>query len=149
MAKSMSASAAPPPIFTVPHPPATTNPVSPVRPRYARLIYHASIASIMFRSFMTLDQLGPAEFVATQYGGWAQYLTICGVVCTGLAMGAAAMSDILPGVGVLKGLKRGWLLLAMPVETVIFCIYVSGSGGSHLPSLLVSGRGISAPRPLC
>lgn len=103
--------------------PRTTQAPIDARPKFARLFFHAATAAVMLHSFITLGDLDQASFFTSRHGSWSEYLTIVGVVCTGVTMAIAALRDLLPAVKALSTLKRALLLITMPLESVITAIY--------------------------
>ncbi|WVQ77961.1 hypothetical protein IAT38_000042 [Cryptococcus sp. DSM 104549] len=103
--------------------PSTTAPPPDASPKVARLIFHVGSASIMAYGFTGLLGENMGEFVRPQYGGFLQYLTILGLLASGITMLLSGASDMLPNLSAIKLLKRVFLLISLPVELVISSIY--------------------------
>ncbi|ORY25722.1 FAR-17a/AIG1-like protein [Naematelia encephala] len=92
-------------------------------PKIARLVFHSLAAALMANGFAGLQGMTMSKHIQPQYGGHLQYLTILGLIGSGLVMLLSAASDMLPSVKALKKIKRTFLLFALPVELVISSIY--------------------------
>ncbi|KAH8833846.1 FAR-17a/AIG1-like protein [Flagelloscypha sp. PMI_526] len=87
--------------------------------------FHAAGFAWMYYGLHSLDQLDMNEFVSKQYGGHAQYLTIQGLVISLITVFLAAINDVAPGVPLIPSLKKFFLLVSLPLESVIATIYWS------------------------
>ncbi|KAK4687737.1 hypothetical protein P7C73_g2395, partial [Tremellales sp. Uapishka_1] len=101
----------------------TKTPLPDARPKALRLAFHAASVAIMLKGFTALNNVAMGDYVAPQYGGFFQFLTINGLLVAGLAMAFGGLGDVLPNVKSLRSIKRFFLLSALPVEITISAIY--------------------------
>ncbi|GFZ46314.1 hypothetical protein JCM24511_04561 [Saitozyma sp. JCM 24511] len=97
--------------------PRTTQPPTDAKPKYGRLFFHVAVAGIMARGFLGLNDLAAGKHI--EY----QYLTIVGLMTSGVVMMLSAINDLLPATTFIRPIKRSLLLFSMPVEIVITSIY--------------------------
>ncbi|KAF8912678.1 FAR-17a/AIG1-like protein [Mucidula mucida] len=91
--------------------------------RVSPFLLHVGAAGVMVWGFQALQSLPITAFLSSQYGGHFQFLTIQGLFVSIFAMVVAALADIFPRVYGLRTLKRALLMLAMPLEAVVACVY--------------------------
>ncbi|KAI5453096.1 hypothetical protein NCC49_006125 [Naganishia albida] len=93
------------------------------KPDFTGIIFHVLSAAIMANGFVALLQLGMTEWINGQVGGHFQFLTIDGLWLTIITCLLGGMGEMLPGVPLLRSLKRAFLSIALPVELTIATIY--------------------------
>ncbi|KGB74197.1 hypothetical protein I307_06152 [Cryptococcus deuterogattii 99/473] len=99
---------------------------APQTPYLGRLFFHVGTAAVMASGFQAMQSATTfGEFVEPQYGGFYQFLTILGLICSGIAMLFSGASDLLPNITLIRLIKRVFLLISLPVELVISSIYWS------------------------
>lgn len=97
----------------------------PVRskPYIGGVVFQSIAAAVMLNGFKGLEHLGITSFIEKQYGGHYQYLTNWGLMLAIATTVSGAISDMLPGIKVLKTIKRSFLLVALPLALTISTIY--------------------------
>ncbi|KAJ9102343.1 hypothetical protein QFC21_002743 [Naganishia friedmannii] len=120
----------------LPKPPPNAHAVR-VKPDITGVIFHVVSAAVMVNGFKALLQLGMTEWINTQgfkpkssiltfvslYLGHFQFLTIDGLWLTIVTCLLGGLGEMLPGVSILRTIKRAFLLIALPVELTISTIY--------------------------
>jgi len=97
--------------------------IVPRPPRTAALALHATAAYIMYWGFSTLDDTPGGEWIRTQKGQHFQFLTIHGLGVAWLTAVVSLLADFFPSKIALTGVKRGLLMISMPLEVVVSSIY--------------------------
>ncbi|CCF51077.1 hypothetical protein NDA11_001675 [Ustilago hordei] len=93
----------------------------------AALIWHLIAISSCIYGFKSLDVLPDLLGVSmgNEYGGFMQFLTMCGLVGTATTMGLALILDLVGGPEALCWLKDVLMAVSLPAETLITVMYWS------------------------
>lgn len=89
----------------------------------AAVALHLAAAYAMYWGYTTMDVGQMGDWVRTQKGQHFQFLTIQGLGVAWLTMVVSLMADILPSKAAFIQVKRGLLLISMPLEATISSIY--------------------------
>ncbi|WVN85195.1 uncharacterized protein L203_100340 [Cryptococcus depauperatus CBS 7841] len=100
-----------------------TTAVPPKTPYFGRLFFHIGTVAVMAQGFLAMKKITLGQFIRPQ--GSMEYLTILGLVCSGIVMVLSGASDLLPNINTIKLVKRVFLLVSLPAELVISLIYWS------------------------
>ncbi|KAI0035709.1 FAR-17a/AIG1-like protein [Vararia minispora EC-137] len=91
----------------------------------AFLLHTSAVSAMAWGYFVGLSGTGLDEWVKSQIGGHMQFLTIQGLMLTCITMSLAGLHDLLPDLPLVKTLKRGLSLVALPLEFTVSIIYWS------------------------
>ncbi|TFK77069.1 hypothetical protein BDN72DRAFT_754561 [Pluteus cervinus] len=87
------------------------------------MFFHSASAIIMAYAFHCLEGLPIDDAISSQYGGHFQFLTIHGLLLAWITMVSGSILDLFPSVPFLKGAKRLFSMLSMPLSITISSIY--------------------------
>ncbi|KAJ7751955.1 FAR-17a/AIG1-like protein [Mycena metata] len=87
------------------------------------VLLHVGAISAMTYGYNSLHGLGLSSWIATQYGGHFQYLTIQGLAVAWLTMAVGLLEDFVPSIKGIRAIKRTLFIAAMPIATVVSSIY--------------------------
>ncbi|KAJ7632508.1 FAR-17a/AIG1-like protein [Roridomyces roridus] len=88
-----------------------------------QFLLHAGAISTMTYGYNALHHLTIDSFIASQYGGHLQFLTIQGLAVSWLTMVAALLANLFPSIKAFRSVKRSLFIVAMPVEVMVSSIY--------------------------
>lgn len=95
--------------------------------RTAALVWHLIALSSCIYGFKSLDVLSDLMGVdmTDEYGGFFQFLTMCGLTATTSTISLALILDLVHGPEALRWLKDLLMAVSLPTETIITALYWS------------------------